>query len=73
VSSAGKVIAEASEPVSLPFGSSPVELTISAPGYEPQKIKVTPDRNGSAEVKLKKRAARQKTEGAIPSDLESPF
>jgi serine/threonine protein kinase len=73
VSSGGKVIGEASEPVSLPFGTSPVELTISAPGYEPQKIKVTPDQDGSTEVKLKKRAARHKTEGAIPSDLESPF
>jgi serine/threonine-protein kinase len=73
VSSDGKVIADASGPVSLPFGSSPVELTISAPGYEPQKLKVTPDQNSSAEVKLKKRAARQKAESAIPSDLESPF
>jgi eukaryotic-like serine/threonine-protein kinase len=65
-------LGDAREPVPLPFGSAALELTVSAPGYEPLLLSVVPDRDSEREVKLKKRAARPKP-ARIPSDLESPF
>jgi serine/threonine-protein kinase len=67
------VLGDASGPVSLPFGKTPLALTVTAPGHEPQTFSVTPDRNIESEVKLKRRPARPKAAGSIPSDLESPF
>jgi serine/threonine-protein kinase len=67
------VLGEASKPVRLPFGKAPLELTVTAPGYEPQTLSVVPDRDGESEVKLRRRAARPKPSSDIPSDLESPF
>lgn len=67
------VLGDASGPVRLPFGKTPLALTITAPGHEPQTFSVTPDQNTQSEVRLKKRPPPPKAKGAIPSDLESPF
>jgi serine/threonine protein kinase len=67
------VLGDASGPVKLPFGKTPLSLTVTAPGHEPQTFSVTPDQNTQSEVRLKKRPARPKASGSIPSDLESPF
>ena len=67
------VLGEASRPVRLPFGTGPLELTVTAPGHEPQTLSVVPDRDGESEVKLRRRAARPKPSSDIPKDLESPF
>jgi hypothetical protein len=67
------VLGEASKPLRLPFGKVPLELTVTAPGHEPQTLSVVPDRDGESEVKLRRRAARPKPSRDIPSDLESPF
>jgi serine/threonine-protein kinase len=67
------VLGDATQPIVLPFGKTPLTLTLSAPGHEPQTFSVTPDRDVQSELKLKKRAPRPKPAGAIPSDLESPF
>jgi serine/threonine-protein kinase len=67
------VLGDASKPVRLPYDTSPVELTVTAPGHEPHTLSVVPDRDGESEVKLKRRAARPRPSSDIPSDLESPF
>ncbi|HWO12854.1 MAG TPA: serine/threonine-protein kinase [Polyangiaceae bacterium] len=66
-------LGSAATPVRLPFGKSPLTLTVSAPGYEPLALEVVPERDREAEVKLKRRAPRPKPGGTVPSDLESPF
>jgi hypothetical protein len=81
-------LGDASGPLRVPFGSAPVQLKISADGYEPQTLVMTPQQDQSAELvfakpnkpqkaakaeKREKRPARPKAPGAIPSDLESPF
>jgi serine/threonine protein kinase len=68
-----EVLGDAAKPVRLPFGETPLELTVSAPGYEPFALSVVPDRDGESEVKLKKRAPRPKPKRDVPSDLENPF
>jgi hypothetical protein len=68
-----EVLGEASKPVLLPFGKAPLELTVTAPGHEPQTLSVVPDRDAESDVKLRRRAARPKPSRDIPSDLESPF
>jgi hypothetical protein len=73
VSQGDAVLGDAAQPIVLPFGKTPITLTLSAPGHEPQTFRVTPDRDIQSELKLKKRAPRPKPAGAIPSDLESPF
>jgi hypothetical protein len=72
------VLGDASKPVRLPYGTSPLELTVTAPGHEPHTLSVVPDRDGESDVKLKRRAARPRPSSDIPgrdipSDLESPF
>jgi hypothetical protein len=57
----------------LPYGKSPVTVTVTAPGYEPLALEVVPERDRESDVKLKRRAARPKAVGTVPSDLESPF
>jgi serine/threonine protein kinase len=69
----GALLGEAPGPIAVPFGKSAVELSVTAPGYEPQKLTVTPAEDQSTEIKLKKRVSHPKTPGGIPSDLESPF
>jgi serine/threonine-protein kinase len=73
VSRGDAVLGDATQPIALPFGKTPLTLTLSAPGHEPQTFSVTPDQNIQSELKLKRRAPRPKPAGAIPSDLESPF
>jgi eukaryotic-like serine/threonine-protein kinase len=73
VSLGDTLLGDAASPLRLPAGTTPVELTVTAPGYDPQTLRVTPARDTRADVKLKKRAPRPKPPGAIPSDLESPF
>jgi serine/threonine protein kinase len=69
-----EVLGEASKPVRLPFGTTPLELTVTAPGHEPQTLSVVPDRDGESELRLRRRAAaRPKPSSDIPKDLESPF
>ena len=68
-----EVLGEASGPVRLPYGTSPLTLTVSAPGYEPLALEVVPEDDRESEVKLKRRTTRPKPVGAVPSDLESPF
>jgi hypothetical protein len=49
-----------------------VELTITAPGHEPARITLVPDRSRTETVVLKKRAA-PRPRRSISKDLESPF
>jgi eukaryotic-like serine/threonine-protein kinase len=67
------VLGDTSGPLRLPFGKAPLELTVSAPGYEPFALSVVPDRDGESEVRLKKRVTRPKPKRDVPSDLENPF
>jgi hypothetical protein len=66
-------VGEAPGPIAVPFGETPVELRVTAPGYAPQTLSVTPQHDQSVDVKLDKRAPRPKPPDAIPSDLENPF
>jgi eukaryotic-like serine/threonine-protein kinase len=67
------VLGDAAKPVRLPYGKSPLTLTVSAPGYEPLALEIVPERDRESEVKLRRRAARPKAVRTVPSDLESPF
>jgi serine/threonine protein kinase len=67
-----ELFGDASKPLRVPFGEAPLELTVTAPGYEPFALSVVPDRDAEHEVKLKRRAHRPKPKG-VPSDLENPF
>jgi serine/threonine-protein kinase len=73
----GKSLGETSKPVPLPFAETAVELSVTAPGYEPANLTVTPNKAQDATVKLvKKRGSNNvapEVRGAIPKDLESPF
>jgi eukaryotic-like serine/threonine-protein kinase len=66
----GEWLGAAPGPIELTRNEQPVELTISAPGYESGRVTIVPDRPLRVEVSLKRRAARP---GKIPRDLESPF
>jgi hypothetical protein len=70
----GKPIGEAPGPLSIPSGETPVQLTVTAPGYDTGKVAIVPNQATSATVVMRKRApgptpARE----GIPSDLENPF
>jgi serine/threonine protein kinase len=69
----GKLIGEAPGPMPLPFGEMPLQLTITAAGYESTALDVVPGRPVTVTAKLKKRKAETSPRALIPSDLESPF
>jgi hypothetical protein len=64
----GKVLGDAPGPVAVPFGETPVQLTVTAAGHPPATVSVLP--NKAVEVKLKRRAAAAPD---LPRDLENPF
>ena len=68
-----EVLGDAAGPVRLPYGKSPLTVTVSAPGYEPLALEIVPERDRENDIKLRRRAARPKAVGTVPSDLESPF
>jgi hypothetical protein len=68
-----ELLGDASRPLRLPFGTKPIELTVSAPGHEPFSLSVVPDHDVESDVKLKKRPVRPKPKRGVPSDLENPF
>jgi serine/threonine-protein kinase len=68
-----ELLGDASSALRLPFGKTPLELTVTAPGYEAMTLSFVPDQDGERDVKLRKRAPRPKQKREIPSDLESPF
>lgn len=62
----------AGEPLLVPYGESPVELTVKSHGRPPRTLRVTPD--AAAEVSLppdRPRAPAKRT--TLSSDLENPF
>jgi len=69
----GKALGDAESGVTLPYGTAPLAITVTAPGHEPHTLQVTPNADASPEVKLKRKAKAEKPGGNIPSDLESPF
>jgi eukaryotic-like serine/threonine-protein kinase len=66
----GEWIGTAPGSIELPRSEQPVELKVSAPGYESDNVTIVPDRPLRVEVSLKRRAARP---DKVPRDLESPF
>jgi eukaryotic-like serine/threonine-protein kinase len=66
-------------PIALRHGTSAIELTVAARGYEPHRLTLIPDRAQTATVTLRRKEARArapragKAPAAIPRDLESPF
>jgi serine/threonine-protein kinase len=70
----GKPIGEAPGPVPLPIGDAPLQLTVTAAGYETGRVAVVPHQASSASVIMKKRApGPASSREGIPSDLENPF
>jgi serine/threonine protein kinase len=73
------LLGKAPGPFSLPFGTTAVELAVSAPGYTTSKMKLVPDRPHELNVELKrstrpgKRAPGAPKSDDISSDLENPF
>jgi len=49
-----ELVGEASAPVELPYGASPVELTVKAPGYKPHTLTVTPDKDAPVAVAMER-------------------
>jgi hypothetical protein len=67
-------LGEAPGPVSVPFGESQRQLTVTAPGHEPTTVSLVPNRASTMTLKLKRRAAAVTSpRAAIPKDLENPF
>jgi len=70
----GKPIGEAPGPVELPTGDTPLQLTVTAPGYETGRVAVIPNQAASATVMMRKRSpGPASSREGIPSDLENPF
>jgi hypothetical protein len=69
----GELVATTPDAVLLPRWERPVELKLSAPGFESSSVSVFPDRALTVDVNLKRRAVTQRNPNAIPRDLESPF
>jgi hypothetical protein len=70
----GKPIGEAPGPVPLPTGDAPLQLMVTAPGYETGRLAVIPNQAASATVMMRKRApGPASSREGIPRDLENPF
>jgi serine/threonine-protein kinase len=70
----GKPIGEAPGPVPLPTGDAPIQLTVTAPGYETGRVAVIPNQAASAAVMMRRRApGPASSREGIPRDLENPF
>jgi serine/threonine-protein kinase len=69
----GAVLGSASDPLSLPFGEAELKLTVTAKGFEPHTLELTPNHDVEEKIKLKKRATSAPSAASIPRDLESPF
>ncbi|MET0414072.1 MAG: serine/threonine-protein kinase [Polyangiaceae bacterium] len=73
------LLGKAPGPFSLPFGTTAVEVAVSAPGHTTTKLKLVPDRPHELNVELKrnarpgKRAPGAAKRDDISSDLENPF
>ncbi len=64
----GNKIGTAPGQIALPRGTEPVELTLLKPGYLPEKVTVTPDRDGiSRSVELRPRPTSPKTRHTAPT------
>jgi serine/threonine protein kinase len=59
VTIAGKPVGVAPGPVQLPHGTSPIVLTIRAKGYRPVSRTLTPDREQTLAITLKRRPAQR--------------
>jgi hypothetical protein len=70
----GKVIGEAPGPVPLPAGDAPIQVTVTASGYESGRITVVPNQAASATVTMRRRGpGPASSREGIPRDLENPF
>jgi hypothetical protein len=67
------VLGDAAGPVALPFGQAPVQLAITASGYESATLVVVPNQPLAPTIRLKRRSSGAPANGSIPRDLESPF
>lgn len=69
-------LGDATEPLRLPRGEAPVDITLRASGYEPKTVPVTPSRDAQLVVsltKVKKTPRAPARKGSVPTDLENPF
>ncbi|HMJ54714.1 MAG TPA: serine/threonine-protein kinase [Polyangiaceae bacterium] len=70
----GKPIGEAPGPVPLPAGDAPLQVTVTAPGYDTGRVAVVPNQAASAMVMMRRRApGPASSREGIPRDLENPF
>jgi eukaryotic-like serine/threonine-protein kinase len=70
----GQPLGDAPGPVAVPFADTPVELTITAPGYEPGRLTVIPRQSLQSTVTLRKRPSPPaRPRRSISKDLENPF
>jgi serine/threonine-protein kinase len=70
----GKTIGEAPGPVRLPAGDAPIQVTVTAPGYETGRVAVIPNQAASTTVIMRRRGPGPASSRAgIPRDLENPF
>lgn len=66
-------LGEAPGPVSIPYGSAPVALTITARGYQSKTVEVVPNGPVALEVTLSKVTRAGRKSPAVSADLEDPF
>jgi tRNA A-37 threonylcarbamoyl transferase component Bud32 len=70
----GKPMGEAPGPVALPAGDAPLQLMVTAPGYETGRVAVVPNQAASATVIMRRRApSPASSREGISRDLENPF
>jgi serine/threonine-protein kinase len=61
-------------PIAVPYGEQPLQLSVSAPGFGPKTVTVTP--NAALDVVLtpdKHGRGQSPKRGVLPRDLENPF
>jgi len=68
-----ELLGAASQPLSLPRGSTEVQIAIEAPGYKPRTVAVIPDRDLELSATLQREPARSAKPRKTSSDLENPF
>ena len=73
VSLGDELLGETPAKIPLRFGSQPVELTLSARGYENKTVHVVPNGAVSLNVTLVKSVVRAPPPHRVSKDLENPF
>jgi serine/threonine-protein kinase len=69
----GRLLGDASEPLTVSSSAVPAAITLEAPGYLPKTLHVVPDRDLELPATLERAPPRSGRRGTASGDLENPF